>query len=69
MGKLLTPNEVIAYLQLADDGCDDRTARERLRNRLRTRQIPHVRIGRLIRFRPEDIERLLETHTVAAVAR
>lgn len=66
-GKLLTPEQVIDLLHL-DDGCGPDHARERLRHRLRARQIPHVRIGKLIRFRPDDIDALLERQTVGAVA-
>jgi excisionase family DNA binding protein len=66
---LLTPSEVIQLLRLADDGADYRTARERLRHRLRTRQIPFVRLGRLIRFRRADIERAIEQAAVPAMSR
>ena len=71
MRKLLTPEQVIELLQLDADGCDRKTARERLRNRCRARQIPYVRLrgSRLIRFRPEDIEALIESSLVPAIKR
>lgn len=65
-GRLLTPEQVIDLLQL-DDGCGPDLARERLRHRLRARQIPHVRIGKLIRFRQQDIEALFQRQTVGAL--
>jgi hypothetical protein len=64
-GKLLTPEQVIDLLAL-DDGCGPDLARERLRHRLRARQIPYVQIGKLIRFREGDIEALLQRVTVGA---
>ena len=65
--KLLTPEQVIEILQLDADGCTAEAARERLRNRCRARQIPYVKFGRLVRFRPEDIEQLIEKNTVPAI--
>ena len=67
MRKLLTPEQVIELLQLDADGCPRRVARERLRHRLRTRQIPFVRLGRTIRFRSEDIKKLINDNLVPAV--
>ncbi len=67
--KLLTPEDVIDILQLDSDGCSREQARERLRNRCRARQIPFVKLGRLIRFRPQDITRLIDDLTVDAIQR
>lgn len=65
--KLLTPDDLIEILQLDADGCSPEQARERLRNRCRAGQIPFVRIGRLIRFRPEAIAKMIDDLTVDAV--
>ena len=65
--EYLTPEQVIAWLQLDHDGCDREVARERLRNRCRSRQIPFIRLGRLIRFRTSDIEQVLEKNSIAAL--
>jgi predicted DNA-binding transcriptional regulator AlpA len=67
--RLLTPEQVVSLLALDSDGCDSRTARERLRHRCRSRQLPFVRIGRLIRFRESDIAATLDRETVPAVGR
>lgn len=65
--KLLTPEDVIDILRLDADGCTPEQARERLRNRCRSRGIPHVKLGRLVRFKPADIQRLIDEHTIDAV--
>ena len=68
--KLLTAEQVVDFLRLDSDGCDLATAKERLRMLCRARQIPFVRLpgSRLIRFRAEDIEKLIEQSVVPAVS-
>lgn len=61
--NLLTPDEVVDLLRLDADGCDRETALQRLRNRCRAGQIPFVKIGRLIRFRPEQIDAVVTKNT------
>jgi hypothetical protein len=66
---LLTPSQAIRILNLDHDDCDRQTARERLRYLCRTRRIAFVQIGRLIRFRPDDLEAAVNGGLVPAIIR
>lgn len=59
-GELLTPAEAIAMLKL-DDGTRKRPL-EALRHLRRTRRLQYIQIGRLIRYRRSDLERMLADH-------
>lgn len=50
---LLTRDEAIAYLRLdAEDG----NPKERLRNLMRRHRLPHLKRGRLLRFRRSELD-------------
>jgi excisionase family DNA binding protein len=59
----VSPSPLITSSDAADrHGCSERM----IRKLVRTRQVPFMRVGRLVRFRPEELDRYVETHSVAA---
>jgi len=58
--KLVNAQELLELLFSENS----RPSRRWLRNQMRRRAIPHVKIGRLVRFDPEAVRRALEKMTV-----
>jgi excisionase family DNA binding protein len=56
MGPLLTPQEVAATLKVKI---------ARVYEAVHDRRLRAVKVGRLLRFRPQDIEAFLDRHTTA----
>ncbi len=54
--KLLTVQEVAAYLQVKA---------ARVYEAVKERRLRAVKVGRLLRFRPRDVETFLDRHTVS----
>ena len=63
MQTQVSPSPLITSIEAADRlGCSERM----IRKLVQTRQVPFVRVGRLVRFRPEDLNRYVDEHSVAA---
>ena len=61
MRTQVSPSSLVTSAEAADRlGCSERMVRKLVQ----TRQVPFVRVGRLVRFRPEDLDRYIEAHTV-----
>jgi len=56
--KLLTVKEVAAWLRASEDWVQAHSGRKAPR-------LPHIRVGKLIRFRREEIERFLEENSAS----
>lgn len=61
-----TRNEIGQLLTIADLADRLQLAEVTIRKKLARGEIPHVRIGRAIRFRPEDIDAWLDDQRAAA---
>ena len=65
MNTQVSPSSLVTSIEAADRlGCSERMVRKLVQ----TRQVPFVRVGRLVRFRPEDLDRYVEAHTVTTAS-